>query len=116
MHILNGPNGAEKTAKVFFTQGLENYLLLANKTFNIFRQALVKPEQYGIIRWITKRIDVKEYFKSKGIDIRKYNTTEELVNLLLSQDDLAEEFWKTNDVIKYGLTKELTFKDRKSVV
>lgn len=86
-------------------------MLLANKQFNIFRHALVKPKQYGIESWGTDKIDViSEYFKTKGIDIKEYDP-KEVVDLILSQDDLAEEFWKTDKVIKYGLSEGLTFKE-----
>lgn len=92
----SGPNGDEVTKKVFFSQGLEDgYLLLANKIFNIFRNALVYPDRYGLSR----------YLKIKEIDIKSFS------NDMLTQDEFIKDFWKSNEINTLDLAEDATIQE-----
>lgn len=92
-----GPNGAESTEKVFFTQGLEDgYLLLVNKIFSVFRNALVRPDEYGLKRYLT----------IKGININEIEENE--LKDMLNQDDFIKDFWETTEIKELKLTEGAT--------
>ena len=91
-----GPNGNEKTKKVFFTQGLqEGYLVLVNRMFAIFRGGLLSPKTFG----------QDKYAVIKGID------KEEINENTLEQKEFLEEFWRTDEVMALGLSKDTTVQE-----
>lgn len=92
----SGPNGDELTKKVFFSQGLgDGYLLLVNKIFNIFRNALVYPDEYGLSR----------YLKIKEIDIKSFSKD------MLNQDAFIANFWKAPEIKALGLVEGSTIQE-----